>query len=286
MRLLKYIWKNTVLKCLNSKMAVFVILMLVTSHSYLNPLRQFSMAVNYPVSWCVFPFAMCSFTYLIMFWFGVIYVNSDVPFMQHVNMYHAIRVGRRYWGLGQIGGIFLRSLIMVLITIFSTILPLLPKIEWSNGWGKLLRTAATTNALSQYQSNVVIYSDIFSEYTPLELMVLEILVCTLICTFVGVLMFFLSLYMNKIIAVAGGLALAIALFPVLNMHPLIRYKLAKFIPTVWAELARIATVDHTYYWLPSLMYMVLFLLVGLAIMTGFIMYKIRHVEFNWDNEDM
>ena len=30
MRLLKYIWKNTVLKCLNSKMTVFVILMLVS----------------------------------------------------------------------------------------------------------------------------------------------------------------------------------------------------------------------------------------------------------------
>lgn len=97
---------------------------------------------------------------------------------------------------------------------------------------------------------------------------------------------FLSLYINKIIAVAGGLALAISLFPVLNMHPLIRYKLARFVPTVWAELARIATVDHTYYWLPSLTYMVLFLLVGIAIMTSFIIYKIRHVEFNWENEDM
>ena len=233
-----------------------------------------------------FPFVMCSFTYLIIFWFGVIYVNSDVPFMQHVNMYHAIRSGRRQWGLGQIGGIFLRSLIMVLITIFCTILPLLSKIEWSNEWGKLLRTAATTNALSRYQSSVVIYYDIFSEYTPLELILLEILICTLTCTFVGVLMFFLSLYINKIIAVAGGLALAISLFPVLNMHPLIRYKLARFVPTVWAELARIATVDHTYYWLPSLTYMVLFLLVGIAIMTSFIIYKIRHVEFNWENEDM
>lgn len=267
-------------------MAVFIILMLVTSRSYLNPLREFSVAVNYPVSWCVFPFVMCSFTYLIIFWFGVIYVNSDVPFMQHVNMYHAIRSGRRQWGLGQIGGIFLRSLIMVLITIFCTILPLLSKIEWSNEWGKLLRTAATTNALSRYQSSVVIYYDIFSEYTPLELILLEILICTLTCTFVGVLMFFLSLYINKIIAVAGGLALAISLFPVLNMHPLIRYKLARFVPTVWAELARIATVDHTYYWLPSLTYMVLFLLVGIAIMTSCIIYKIRHVELNWENEDM
>ena len=113
-----------------------------------------------------------------------------------------------------------------------------------------------------------------------------ILLCTLICTFVGVLMFLFSLYINKIIAVAGGLALAIALFPVLNMHPLICYKLARFVPTVWAELARIATVDHTYYWLPSLSYMVVFLLVGITIMTGLIMNKIRYMQFNWENEDI
>ena len=286
MGLLRYIWKNTVLKCLNSKVAIFVILMLVTSHSYLKPLRQYSIAMDHPVSWCVFPFAMCSFTYLIMFWFGVIYVNSDVPFMQHVNMYHTIRNGRWKWGLGQIGGIFLRSLAMVLITVLCTILPLMPRIEWTNEWGKILRTAATTNALSEYQSSVVIYYDIFSEYTPLELMLLGILICTLICTFVGILMFFLSLYINKIIAVAGGLALAIALFPVLNMHPLIRYKLARFVPTVWAELARIATADHTYYWLPSLRYMLLFLFAGIGIMTVCIIYRIRRVEFNWENEDM
>lgn len=175
---------------------------------------------------------------------------------------------------------------MVLITIACTILVLLPKVEWSNEWGKLLRTAATTNALSEYQSSVLIYYDIFSEYTPIELILLEILLCTLICTFVGVLMFLFSLYINKIIAVAGGLALAIALFPVLNMHPLICYKLARFVPTVWAELARIATVDHTYYWLPSLSYMVVFLLVGITIMTGLIMHKIRYMQFNWENEDV
>ena len=55
---------------------------------------------------------------------------------------------------------------------------------------------------------MLIYYDIFSEYTPIELILLEILLCTLICTFVGVLMFLFSLYINKIIAVAGGLALA------------------------------------------------------------------------------
>ena len=48
--------------------------------------------------------------------------------------------------------------------------------------------------------------------------------------FIGVLMFLLSLFLNKIAAVAGGLALTIALFPVLNIHPMIRHKLAIFYP--------------------------------------------------------
>lgn len=65
--------------------------------------------------------------------------------------------------------------------------------------GKLLRTAATTNALSEYQSSVLIYYDIFSEYTPIELILLEILLCTLICTFVGVLMFCLAYTLTRLL---------------------------------------------------------------------------------------
>ena len=103
-----------------------------------------------------------SFSYLIMFWFGVIYANSDVPFMQHVNMYHAIRVGRKCWGIrGNRRRIFIRSIVPTVVAVICTILPLLPDIEWSNEWGKLLRTAATTRALTQFDSSVFIYYEIF-----------------------------------------------------------------------------------------------------------------------------
>lgn len=286
MKLLQYTWKNSMMKIANSKMAVFVILMIVVSRSYVGAIRQFSVAVDYPSSWCVFPFAMCSFSYLIMFWFGVIYANSDVPFMQHVNMYHAIRVGRKCWALGQIGGIFIRSIVLTVVAVICTILPLLPDIEWSNEWGKLLRTAATTRALTQFESSVFIYYEIFSEFSPLQLIGLEILLCACICTFIGVLMFLLSLFLNKIAAVAGGLALTIALFPVLNIHPMIRHKLAFFIPTIWAELARIATPDYGYYWLPSIPYMFGFLIAGILCMTVIILIKVKKIEFNWENEDI
>lgn len=286
MKLLQYAWKNSMMKIFNSKMAVFVILMAVVSRSYVRAIRQFSAVMDYPSTWCVFPFVMCSFSYLILFWFGVIYVNSDVPFMQHVNMYHAIRVGRRHWALGQVGGIVIRSVVLTVVAAVCTILPLFPDIEWGNEWGKLLRTAAMTEALTQFDSSVFIYYEIFSEFSPLQLMGLEILLCTCICTFIGVLMFLLSLFLNRIAAVAGSLALAIALFPVLNIPAMIRHKLAFFIPTVWAELARIATPDYGYYWLPSIPYMFGFLITGILCMTAIILIKVKKIEFNWENEDI
>lgn len=285
MNLLKYIWKNSMMKIINSKMGVFVILMLVLGNTYVRPIRQLSKMVDYPSSWCLFPFVMCSFTFLIFFWFGVIYVNSDVPFMQHINMYHAIRIGRRGWALGQIGGIFVRSFCMVLVGVVSTILPILFRIEWTTEWGKLLRTAGMTEALRQFDSSVFIFYEIFAEFSPLELMGLQILVTTLICVFIGLLMFLLSLFFHRMAAVAGSLAFAIALFIALNTIAQIRYRVAPFIPTIWAQLARIKTPDVGYYWMPSIPYILGVLIGGILSMSVLILIKVKRIEFNWEDED-
>lgn len=84
MKLLQYTWKNSMMKIANSKMAVFVILMIVVSRSYVGAIRQFSVAVDYPSSWCVFPFAMCSFSYPFLF-FAVseqVYLDNFIFFLQ------------------------------------------------------------------------------------------------------------------------------------------------------------------------------------------------------------
>lgn len=52
------------------------------------------------------------FVFLILFWFGIIYINSDIPYMQHSNMYQIIRTGRISWALGQLGGTFFSPLFL------------------------------------------------------------------------------------------------------------------------------------------------------------------------------
>ena len=105
-KIMKYILKNTLLKIRNIKTITFAIIIAVTIWSYNHPLRELTYSIKYPVTWCVFPFMISNLSFLILFWFGIIYINSDIPYMQHSNMYQIIRTGRISWALGQLGGTF------------------------------------------------------------------------------------------------------------------------------------------------------------------------------------
>lgn len=286
MKQLQYIWKTSILKIYNIKFATFAVVILVTCWSYNRPVKMFINAVNYPISWCLFPFFMSTFPFLILFWFGIVYLNSDIPFMQRTNLYQILRAGRRRWVIGQLGGIFLRSCIAVLFTAFCTILTLLPNLQMTNEWGKLLRTVAVTDAMIAYDFKYVIYYEIFNTYTPLQLMSSSLLICILVSTFMGIFMFLVCLYFNRVIAVTGALVMSILLFFVVNIHPRLKQKLAFFVPTIWAEVARISSPEYGFYWLPSILYMLLFLTIGISLMSVLIIYKVKHIEFNWNNDDV
>lgn len=257
-KIMKYILKNTLLKIRNIKTITFAIIIAVTIWSYNHPLRELTYSIKYPVTWCVFPFMISNLSFLILFWFGIIYINSDIPYMQHSNMYQIIRTGRISWALGQLGGTFFRSFILVVFTAFCSIVSLLPQIEWSLQWGKLIHTIAMTNAAIQYNLKYVFYYQILGKYSPLQLMIITIVICTFISMFLSSLMFMISLYFNHILAVSITAALTIMLFFVVNIHPKIRYILAKFIPTVWAKVVQVNSPVLGYYWVPSIKYMFAF----------------------------
>ncbi|MCC2180803.1 hypothetical protein [Blautia wexlerae] len=201
-------------------------------------------------------------------------------------MYQIIRTGCISWALGQLGGTFFRSFILVVFTAFCSIVSLLPQIEWSLQWGKLIHTIAMTNAAIQYNLKYVFYYQILGKYSPLQLMIITIVICTFISMFLSSLMFMISLYFNHILAVSITAALTIMLFFVVNIHPKIRYILAKFIPTVWAKVVQVNSPVLGYYWVPSIKYMFAFLLIGNIILIILILIKVKKCEFNWENEDI
>lgn len=291
MKTLKYIMKTSAQKIFNVKFATFCAAFLILSWTYDQPYLQFVKEKNYPISWCIFPFYMSSFGILSIFYVGIVYIHSDVPFMQHINMYQVIRTGRERWALSQIAGILIRSFFAVILSAIAAVLPFWGHIEFSTDWGKVIKTLASQRADAGFGFGMGQMLDfrfhygILGKFTPVQLMIITVLICTLICTFLGILMFLISLYAGKILAVAVTMMSVVALFIVENIYGEWKLIVAHVVPTYWAEVALSATPVSGRYRIPSLTYIFTFLIVAVVFMSVIIFCKVKHTEFHWENED-
>ena len=134
--------------------------------------------------------------------------------------------------------------------------------------------------------SVQIFYEIFSAYTPLELLGISILITVLVCTFFGLWMFFWCLYSNRILAVALSVGIAVLIFFVENSFPQFRYLAARLAPSVWLEVARAKTPNLGYFWYPSIEYVLFALILSGIVLSLLILWKVRHMEFHWENEDI
>ena len=103
--------------------------------------------------------------------------------------------------------------------------------------------------------------------------------------FLGILMFLISLYAGKILAVAVTMMSVVALFIVENIYGEWKLIVAHVVPTYWAEVALSATPVSGRYRIPSLTYIFTFLIVAVVFMSVIIFCKVKHTEFHWENED-
>lgn len=289
MKTLQYTIRTSKQKLNNNKVVIFCTAFLILSWTYDQPYLEFVHEKEYPISWCVFPFYMTSYSILSFFYFGIVYINSDVPFMQHANMYQVIRTGRRRWAICQIGSILVRSLFIVVTSAVSAILPFTGEIELSGDWGKVVRSLASHKSgdlfKEEHSLDFSFSYEILYKFTPVQLMLLTVILCTLICTLLGILMFAISLFSTKLIAIAGGLVYVIGFFIVENTFGRWKPVIAHFVPAYWAEVALIAKPVDGYYRLPPLTYMFTVLIASIIIMSLVICLKVKYIEFNWENED-
>ena len=190
MKQLRQIGKSARMKIVSDRILLYFIIVLVIFWKYEEPYINYVKQVGYPITWCIFPFIMTSSPIVITVYFCVIYMNADIPFMQHINMYSLIRAGRKRWAINQIGGIAIRSLAAVIIAVICSLIPFTGIITWSLNWGKVMTTLALERPLDsdfymQYASTAdktimfKPYQESISSFTPVQLMLLTVAICTL-----------------------------------------------------------------------------------------------------------
>lgn len=283
MKTFAYIKQSYIELMKNRRIYFFLLVMVIFIIKYNRPLYEYCQAMNYPITAYVFPFLMTSLPFICIYYFCVIYANSDIPFMQHTQLYQLIRIGSSRWMNAKIFALFCRSISLVLLTFLISFITLIPHIDFSNEWGKLAYTAVLTSDQITLQFGYIFNEAAFIDFSPLQITLITIVICSLINMYLSLAMFTISLFCNRSIAIAFGAINVVLIFIVNNAHPMIKYQIAKLVPACWIQVAKIHTPDHGYYWLPSVVYMLIFLVVCIGILYMIIHYKVKRIDYILEN---
>lgn len=146
-------------------------------------------------AFAILPFVQADGYFLKVMLIGVLCFFSNAPFMNRNEMYVILRTGRRRWGRRNIGYIFACSIVLaVLLAVISTLM-ILPAANFSNHWGSLYKTLALQSGTLVFP----IVDEAMIRYTPVQLMGCIILIDSLAFSFMGMFLYTLSLYSNRIL---------------------------------------------------------------------------------------
>lgn len=153
-------------------------------------------------------------------------------------------------------------MLYLIVLYFISVLVLLPHIEWSAEWGKLLSTFSQTSAAGQNGISIPFARVITARFDPIPAVLRCVVNGSLVATVLGMLMFFVNLNISR---TAGGIC-----GTALVLWNMVTYKTAYWFvnvsPVSWVNLSRVDYDGSSIY--PSLTYILLALLALFAALSA------------------
>ncbi len=240
---------------------IFLIAVLLGAyfHSRISPLYSFCSHYAIGFSPGLFSFLMSDAHVVLIVSLGALLFFCDAPFIDLEHPYIILRSGKRKWAAGQIAYIAISSAAFTMYLFLLTLLLLLPYLEFGTEWGKAIGTLALTNAGMDFNVTIPFGQYIYFGYSPATAIPLSLFLCFSVVFFLGVLMFYLNLRINRM---TGNITGAILILWQLVI-PKTGIRLIRYSPISWMKLEQIDRNGTTVY--PNLAY-VLVAIYGMVIL--------------------
>lgn len=281
----KILFFKTNRRIFSKKNLTLAILFFILINIYISPIKDFSILSGYNVTIWIYPFLISDANFLALFIAGVIYYFSDVPFMQKANSYYLLRQGRRSWMLEQLVYIVVSSFIITIVSILMSVFSTLPYVTFELDWGNVLYTLARTNAGQMVGMFWKISLHFIRNYNPVYGMLLSILLTIMGIVFLGTLMFFTSLYVNRTTSILVATFLVIYSAVVANIGNAYEKGFAMISPASWLRVTRINAVEYGYSVSPPLSYILICFSFLIILLIGFINRRCMKIDLIWGRED-
>lgn len=235
----------------------------------IQPIRQVCIEQDLSVSNWYFPFLFSENMNTLFFFFGILLLFCDAPFIDNQQMFVVLRSGKRNWFRGKVIYLFIASCIYFLWMYFVSLIEFLPYVGFSTKWEEILIGLSVDGRVGIRL--VTIPGAVVLQFSPIQAWVMSYVICVLLSFFLGLLIFYLNLFQKQNIGV--GVALVIILITgVIEILPTkYLWKMRYFSPISWADI-EIFTLDYggVPFW-----YAITFLCVAIVLLIILIMQKAK-----------
>lgn len=259
---------------LNPRIYLVAVLLGAYLHSRIFPILQFCGYYEVGISPFLFPFFLSDDHVVLIVTLGAMLLFCDAPFIDLDQPYIVLRAGRKTWVLGQILYLIITSLLYTFFVFLMTLLLLLPKLEPQLEWGKVIGTLVQTTTGSEFGISVSFDRYIYFGYTPMEAVGLSLLLCFSVVLFLGVVMFYFNLRVNRMVGtIVSGLLVLWQLVIRKTATALIRFS-----PVSWMKLGQIDLDGTTVY--PTLSFVIVGLYAMILLFCILSVLRIRRTDID------
>ncbi len=272
-----YLKNNLISKLFSSRMLLVLVVQIIFHDRYLRSLRNLAVQYDEQVSPFVFPLLCGGLTFTLLFGFCVLYMFSDVPYMNRKEMYYLIRCGRRGWVCIQEITIACMSIAMIVSGFLFDMVRLFPYISFADKWDKVQLSLAYGSITA---TGVGSEMAILQMYSPWQLLLWGLGMGILVVNLIGRIMYTCSLLFRRLTAVIVGFILA--LMPIICANS----------SNMWSFVYYISPISWIYpgYYIhaisvPDMVYKVVVCIGGCAICTVIDNLVIQKRDFDWNMEE-
>ena len=184
--------------------------------------------------------------------------------------------------LGKVLRIWLTALLLPCLEFLASLLVIVPRLDLTAGWGKVLHSLAVTDAALKYGIKVQIDYRMMSGFSSGRAMLEIIGLMILVTAFIGMWMLLTSLWFGKMTAVVSATALSVLPAAAANVH--LELPVIVFVsPFSW--LNRMLLEGAYRVSSPSFGMAMAMLFTGSVLLTAGAVLAIRRTEFQWTKED-
>lgn len=203
---------------------------------YLRPIRTLIHSTGVEASPYGIIFLMDQRNFVLLFFLGIAFAFSDLPFVNKATKYTVLRTGVPIWTVSQICYLWLGSVFLTIISVGISLIPLIGQIVLQDGWGKIYGTLAQTTAGEVFGISLQVSYQIILDYTPIEALLYVFVILILLSCLIGKVLFLFGLWYKRVIGttIVVGMILFSAVLDLLG-----GYKPLFFSPISWVSLSNL-----------------------------------------------